>query len=88
MLAQVAAHCFERVPFTVRVPSATAVPAPTGTWVIEVLDPDAGRLIASRQMPGLQFETMGGNLLYTRREDNDGFVYVDIWRVALKRPTR
>jgi hypothetical protein len=51
--------------------------------IIEVLDPQAGRLIASTRFGELLTSVPNSDLVYTYREDAEGNVLVDLWRVQL-----
>jgi hypothetical protein len=55
--------------------------------VVEVLDPDRRTVVASQRLNGLYgIAGAGSDLLYGRRQDADGVVYIDLWRVTLNRP--
>ena len=64
--------------------SATLARYPRRT-IVEVIDPASRTVVASRSMNETYGE-MGDGLVYSRRQDADGFMYVDIWRVVLRRP--
>jgi hypothetical protein len=55
--------------------------------LIEVIDPNSGTLIASRQFPNLYTSGFwSGSLLSSASVDAGDIPYVDIWQVTLRRP--
>jgi hypothetical protein len=55
--------------------------------VIEVIDPARRTVVASQRLDGTyNIAGAGSDLLYRRRQDADGIVYVDLWRATLNRP--
>ncbi len=57
----------------------------TSRQVLDVIDPVRKSVVASRAIEGTQYSPVGKHLLYSVREDADGFVYIDVWRVSLVR---
>ncbi|HEX8276194.1 MAG TPA: hypothetical protein VF615_26380 [Longimicrobiaceae bacterium] len=56
--------------------------------ILEVLDPRSGRLLAQRRFEQSISEFVGdGSMVVTRREDADGNIVVDVWRVRLSTST-
>lgn len=56
--------------------------------ILEVLDPRSGRLLAHTRFEQSISEFIGDrSMVITRREDADGNIVVDVWRVRLSRPT-
>lgn len=56
--------------------------------VLEVLDPRSGRLLTHTRFEQSISEFIGDrSMAITRREDADGNIVVDVWRVRLSRPT-
>jgi hypothetical protein len=54
--------------------------------VLEVIDPVAGRLLASRRFSGTFDLVVQPNLLAAIREAAAGWLYLEIWSVQLQRP--
>jgi hypothetical protein len=54
--------------------------------VIEVIDPQSGTLVASRRLPFVLQSIRTGNIAIGLREDADGNLVRDIYRVGLRRP--
>lgn len=53
--------------------------------VIEIIDPSSGRLIASGRHPEFMFGFLGDDLVVSRRVDEWGFLYLDVWRWRTER---
>jgi hypothetical protein len=51
--------------------------------VIDLIDPIAGRLIASKRFPFRMEGIAGRDLIYLSRIADDGFISVDVARVRL-----
>jgi hypothetical protein len=59
---------------------------PAPGCVLEVIDPKLGRLVASQHFDSLSLHFVGANIVSAPREDRDGFVSMDIYRVSLHHP--
>ena len=53
--------------------------------MLAVIDPKTGELLAERRLPGAIGFLGRRDLIFTAAEHPDGYVFVDIWRVSLKR---
>lgn len=56
--------------------------------IIEAIDPEAGRVLATLRVPHVFFQRRGGGgggLVVGRSGDQTGLVYVDVWNVTLER---
>jgi len=51
--------------------------------VLEVIEPRAGRLLASVRVVGAPLGIISDNQFVTYREDRDGYPYIDVWRISL-----
>jgi hypothetical protein len=56
------------------------------TSVVEVLDLNTGRVLASVQFPGESISLLPGGYATRRREDADGFAVFDVWQLELLKP--
>jgi hypothetical protein len=54
---------------------------PSRATVIDVLDLTAGEVVATGKWPGVEIELMDRGYAYSRREDEQGRVLIDIWRI-------
>ncbi len=54
--------------------------------IIEVIDPQAGRLLVSRRLPFHAIAATDDGEYAAYRQDEEGVPYVDIWRVQLVQP--
>jgi hypothetical protein len=55
--------------------------------IIEVLDPESGRLIASAEHQKSVSNFMGASgMVYTKREDLEGNTLIDVWRMEVSTP--
>jgi hypothetical protein len=52
--------------------------------VIDVLDPRTGRVVATRRLQRRALHLVAPDRLYEYREDADGFVAIDVWRLSLR----
>ncbi len=56
--------------------------------IIELLDLSQGRLVASQLLHDIEFSSfLGNDHLVSYREDEDGYPFLDIWRLSLAPPT-
>lgn len=53
--------------------------------VVEVLDPRTGRLISSLRTDHVFF-WWAGDMLYSYGEEDDGNLFIDVWRFRLIQP--
>jgi hypothetical protein len=53
--------------------------------LIEVVDPNTGRLIASQRLPFYNRGFVGENVIARRRMLESGLIVIDIWQLALTR---
>jgi hypothetical protein len=56
--------------------------------IIEVIDPETGRLLASRRFDIDLRNQAPADILYSRRVDENGESYIDVWRPVLRRGRR
>jgi len=56
--------------------------------ILEIIDPVAGRLLASIRTPGPLHRMLTDGLSMTERQDESGYVFKDIWRVSIREPSR
>ena len=56
--------------------------------ILDVIDPVRRTIVASRTIEGTRYSPIARDLLYSTRDDADGYVYIDIWRVRLVSPGR
>lgn len=49
--------------------------------VLEIIDPSSGRLISSGRHPEFMFEFLSDDLVVSRRVDDLGLLYMDVWRM-------
>jgi hypothetical protein len=57
------------------------------TTAVDVVDPGSGRVVASARLEGDMWFLFDGRRAYTRRQTDEGYVFLDIWEFALVRPT-
>lgn len=53
--------------------------------LLQVVDPKTRSIIAERQFDGQQLYLIPGGYVYAHRTDSDGFVFLDVWRLRLRR---
>jgi hypothetical protein len=53
--------------------------------MITAIDPKAGVLLAEHRFPGTVGFVGRSDLFFTLREDQDGYVTADVWRMRLHR---
>jgi hypothetical protein len=53
------------------------------TSLLEIIDPRAGRLVASVRVVGAPVAVVGDDRFVTYREDRDGYPHIDVWRVRI-----
>lgn len=53
--------------------------------LIEIIDPSSGRLVASGRHPEFMFGFLGDDAVVSRRADEWGILYLDVWRWRLER---
>jgi hypothetical protein len=52
--------------------------------ILEVIDPESGELLVSRRFPDHDFiGFLGDDMVVSYREDEMGYPFLDIWRIAL-----
>jgi hypothetical protein len=64
------------------VPSRTLDRTKTYDTVLEVIDLNRRGIIATFRHPG-QLYLLGNDMAYSRREDSDGIILIDVWRVRI-----
>jgi hypothetical protein len=56
---------------------------PSRATVVDLFDLERSEVVATGKWPGMEIELMDHNYAYVRREDQDGRVLIDIWRIVV-----
>lgn len=59
------------------------LPPPPGS-VLDIIDPESGQLILTKRYEKLNLHFLEADLGYSTREDEDGLVAIDVWRISFR----